>query len=354
MILEANDESEGDGRLNAILAELIQQTEAGLTPDLDEVVRRNPEFTNELREFFQDKARFDLVARPFRPEIDVAAGPVLAEATFLSSEAQSDAQPASAIGVGKKLRYFGDYELLEEVARGGMGVVYKARQSTLKRIVALKMILSGQLAGADAVNRFYAEAEAAAKLVHPNVVPIFEIGNHEGQHYFSMAFIEGESLAHRLVGGPLSPREAAQLMTKVADAISYSHIEGVVHRDLKPANVLLDKVGEPHVTDFGLAKQFSTQSCYGTPAESVANLTATGQILGTPSYMPPEQAAGKTDDVGPLADIYSLGAMLYCVLTGRPPVQAASPIDPRLQVLEREPDQPRQLNPQVRRDLETI
>ena len=354
MTSESIGASEGDTRLNVILAEFIQQTEAGVNPDPQEIISRHPEFAEELQEFFRDKARFDHMAEPFKPGVDLSPQHASVDATLLSSDAQSNSTSTWVPSIGSKLRYFGDYELLEEIARGGMGVVYKARQVNLKRIVALKMILSGQLAGEEAVARFYAEAEAAAKLDHPNIVPIFEIGQHNGQHYFSMAFVEGESLARKLVAGPLPPRDAAQLMKKVADAITYSHIEGVVHRDLKPANVLVDKDGEPRVTDFGLAKRISTQSISGNTQESAANLTTTGQILGTPSYMPPEQASGKTDDVGPLADVYSLGALLYCLVTGRPPFQAASPIDTLLQVLEREPVPPRQLNPEVPRDLETI
>jgi WD40 repeat protein/tRNA A-37 threonylcarbamoyl transferase component Bud32 len=242
------------------------------------------------------------------------------------------------------VRRFGDYELLHEIARGGMGVVYKARQVKLNRVVALKMILAGQLAGKDDIQRFHAEAEAAANLEHPNIVPIFEVGEHQGQHYFSMGFVEGSSLADKVAMGPLPPREAAGLVRKVAEAIGFAHQKGVIHRDLKPANVLLDESGEPKVTDFGLAKKVQGDS----------NLTASGQILGTPSYMPPEQAAGKLDLVAEPADIYSLGAILYTLLSGRPPFQADNHLDTLLQVLEKYPIAPRQLNPNVPRDLETV
>jgi len=246
--------------------------------------------------------------------------------------------------VGSKVRYFGDYELLEEIARGGMGVVYKARQVSLKRIVALKMILAGQLAGEEDIQRFHAEAEAAANLDHPGIVPIYEVGQHEGQHYFSMGYVEGSSLAARVADDPLPPKEAAEYTEKVAEAVAYAHEHGVIHRDLKPANVLLDMNDQPKVADFGLAKK----------VEGDSGLTATGQILGTPGYMPPEQASGKIDQVTETADTYSLGAILYNLLTGRPPFQADNPLDTLMQVLEQEPVSPRQLNPKVPRDLETI
>lgn len=241
-------------------------------------------------------------------------------------------------------RQFGDYELLREIARGGMGVVYKARQKKLNRIVALKMILAGQLASDEDVRRFYAEAEAAAHLDHSGVVPIYEVGQHNGQHFFSMGYVDGRSLAAEVANGPLAPRRAAELARKTAEAVAFAHAKGVVHRDLKPANILLDKSDEPKVTDFGLAKRVETET----------GITQSGAILGTPSYMPPEQAAGKTEEIGPLSDVYSLGAVLYCLLTGRPPFQAARPMETLLLVLAEEPVPPRDLNPGVPRDLETI
>ena|GEM_PF-4539973 len=258
--------------------------------------------------------------------------------------ASADGSAKAATDPGTRVRYFGDYELLDEIARGGMGVVYKARQVNLNRVVALKMILTGELASEEDVQRFYTEAEAAAKLEHPGIVPIFEIGEHTGQHFFSMGFIDGESLADQVKEGPLPPRDAASITKQVAEAIAFAHQNNVIHRDLKPANVLIDRNGQAKVTDFGLAKQ----------TDAGAELTGTGQILGTPGYMPPEQAAGDTDRIGPGADIYSLGAVLYALLTGRAPFQSASVMDTLMQVLEKEPVAPRELNSAVDQDLETI
>ncbi len=265
-------------------------------------------------------------------DLSTAVGPDQTAAT-----ASSPSEPTH-------IRYFGDYEITRELARGGMGVVFEARQMSLNRKVALKMILAGQLAHETDVKRFYTEAEAAANLDHPGIVPIFEVGQHEGQHYFSMGFVEGQSLSQRLTEGPLPPREAAALMTAVADAIDYAHQCGVIHRDLKPGNILLDQKGNPRVTDFGLAKKL----------EGDSGLTGSGQIMGTPSYMPPEQAGGQRAAVGPAADVYALGATLYALITGRPPFQAATAMDTVLQVLSDEPVPPRRLNASIPRDLETI
>ena len=209
-------------------------------------------------------------------------------------------------------RDFGPYELLAEIGRGGMGVVYKARQKALDRTVAVKMILATHLASPEHIRRFQVEAWAAARVRHANIMQIHDVGQHHGQHFFTMEYIEGESLAQRIAHGPLDFEAVARLVTAVARAVDHLHAHGIVHRDLKPSNILLDCDGQPYVTDFGLAKVFVPGS----------EATATGVIAGTPSYMAPEQAAGRSAEVGPAADIYSLGAILYELLTGGPPFRA--------------------------------
>ncbi len=251
---------------------------------------------------------------------------------------------AGAATRAPKIRRFGDYELLEEIARGGMGVVYRARQVSLNRIVAVKTILAGQLASAADVERFRAEAQAAASLQHPNIVAIHEVGLHDGQQYFSMDYIKGRNLAEVVREGPLPARQAARYLKTIAEAIHFAHQRGILHRDLKPSNVLLDLFDQPRVTDFGLAKQMKSDS----------GLTRSGQVLGSPNFMPPEQAASKHGQVGPHSDVYSLGAILYYLLTGRPPFAAETLADTLQQVCQREPAPLRLWNPSVPRDVETI
>jgi serine/threonine-protein kinase len=239
---------------------------------------------------------------------------------------------------------FGDYELLEEIARGGMGVVYRARQKSLSRVVALKMILAGQLASAEDVMRFHAEAQSAANLRHDAIVAIHEVGEHAGHHYFTMEFIEGESLASRLARGPLPALEAARLLQAIAEAIQHAHEQQIIHRDLKPANILLDQRNHPHVTDFGLAKR----------GAAVSETIRPGQVVGTPAFMPPEQAGGKWGAITLSVDVYSLGAVLYAAITGQAPFNAPTPLDTLMLVLEQEPAWPRTLNRTIPRDLEAI
>jgi tRNA A-37 threonylcarbamoyl transferase component Bud32 len=245
---------------------------------------------------------------------------------------------------GTRLGYVGDYELIEEIARGGMGVVYRARQASLKRIVAVKMIRSGELAGEAEVQRFRAEAEAAANLKHPNIVAIHEIGEHEGRHYFSMDFVAGQNLAQLAGGRPVPARQAAEWLKTIAEAVQFAHQRGVLHRDLKPQNILVDAEGRPHVTDFGLAKNLHADS----------GVTQTGAVMGSPGYMAPEQARGRNDLVGPASDVYSLGAVLYELLTGRAPFHGESPMETLHRVVNDEPPRLRSLNADAPVDLETI
>jgi eukaryotic-like serine/threonine-protein kinase len=239
---------------------------------------------------------------------------------------------------------FGDYELIEEIARGGMGVVYRARQLRLNRVVALKMILSGQFASEGERKRFLLEAELAANLDHPNIVPIYEVGAHEGRLYFAMKLVNGGSLAREVSRLCDDPRETARLLATVARAIHFAHERGFIHCDLKPSNILLDASGQPHVTDFGLARKLSEDS----------TLTATGAVLGTPGYMAPEQAAGARRQITSAADVYGLGAILYELLTGQPPFRAPTVMETVMLVLEREPAPPRQIDPGVSPELERI
>ena len=237
------------------------------------------------------------------------------------------------------------YEILKVLGRGAMGVVYKARQRGLKRLVALKMILSGEHASEQDLARFQAEANAVALLQHPGIVQIYEIGEDNGRPFFSLEFVDGLSLHKKLQESPMAPREAAELMHKMADAMAYAHQRGIIHRDLKPANVLLTSDGIPKIGDFGLAKSID---------DDESGITRTGTVMGTPSYMSPEQGMGLTAEIGPLADVYSLGAMLYDMLTGRPPFRGTSVMDTLQQLKTREPVPPIQLQPNVPRDLETI
>jgi eukaryotic-like serine/threonine-protein kinase len=239
---------------------------------------------------------------------------------------------------------FGEYELLEEIARGGMGVIYRARQIRLNRIVALKMILAGQFASKQEVLRFRSEAEAAANLQHPNIVRIHETGERDGHHYFSMDYVAGRTLADIVRDGPLPAQRAAKYVRRIAEAIHYAHSQGVLHRDLKPSNVVIDVNDEPRIADFGLAKRMRDD--FG--------VTVTGQVLGSPNFMPPEQTSTKSGKVGPASDVYGVGAILYCLLTGRPPFHAETIEDLLLLLRDAEPVSPRLLNPSVPRDLETI
>jgi tetratricopeptide (TPR) repeat protein len=321
--------------IDLIYAELVLREEHGEEPQLDEYLQRFPAHTEALRRQLQlHRALQD--SAPLAGLLPSGTSATLAVANALSRRASP--------GNGSAFPTIPGYEIESELGRGGMGVVYKARQLRPQRIVALKMIRAGAYADAHELARFRAEAEAVARLQHANVVQVYEVGEHQGLPYFSLEFCTGGSLAERLKGAPLQPPEAARLVEIVARAMQEAHQHHIIHRDLKPANVLLLEDGTPKVSDFGLAKKL----------DQAGGPTQTGAILGTPSYMAPEQARGRTQDVGPAADVYALGAVLYECLAGRPPFKAATSAETMMQVLTDDPVPVRQLQPKVPRDLETI
>jgi WD40 repeat protein/tRNA A-37 threonylcarbamoyl transferase component Bud32 len=320
-----------------VLGDYMERLDRGEVVDREHLLAQYPALAEELQSYFVGSDELEQFGRRGRAGTP-AAGPPRARL-----ESDGPAGPPAAEVVGPCV---GDYDLLEQIGQGGMGVIYKARQRSLRRLVALKMIRTDRLASlADRV-RFRTEAEAVASLDHPHIVPVYEVGLHDGQPFFSMKLIEGGSLAQHLPRLNADLRAGAGLLAAVARSVHYAHQRGLLHRDLKPGNILLDAQGRPHVTDFGLAKRLGP-----TPGE--ASLTQHGLIVGTPNYMAPEQAAPK-GGVSTATDVYSLGAILYELLTGRPPFVAETPLDTLRQVLDREPASPRSLNRRVDRDLETV
>lgn len=321
--------SRRDEQLADLLAELSERAQAGEPVDINAVARQHPELGGELIELWGAVMLANAIGSHVSSQIDLTENP--------------ESSNSTAVPLELPCRW-GDYELLQELGRGGMGVVYRARQISLNRDVAVKMIIGGRLASASEQARFHSEAESAARLDHPGIVPVYEVGQHDDRPYFTMKYVPGDTLQDRLDSGPLPPREAARLLQEVARAIHFAHQRGVLHRDLKPSNIIIDPQGHAHVTDFGLAKQI----------DQSLNLTRSGAVLGTPAYMPPEQAAGTRGQMGVQSDVYSLGAVLYAMLTGRPPFRAATHVDTVLMVLEQDPTPPHFVNPQANRDLEMI
>jgi serine/threonine-protein kinase len=321
------DEPEDDPSFS-LLEAYLQDLHAGRAPDRVRLLAEHPELADMLACI---EAVEQLVPAGFHPSQGALTLPA-------GQPMPADASP------GAPGADFGNYELVEEIGRGGMGVIWKARQKDLDRVVAIKMILSSHLASTMQVDRFVAEARAMAKLHHPHVVRIHETGQVHGQHYFVMEYIAGPSLAAALARGRLPREKAAELVATVARAVEHLHGQNIVHRDLKPSNILLDTDGLPYVTDFGLVKLLDPGS----------HVTTTGAIVGTPAYMAPEQAAGRAEEVGPRSDVYSLGAILYECLTGLAPFKGETALETLLQVMESEPPQPRQLDPDIPRKLEMI
>jgi tetratricopeptide (TPR) repeat protein/predicted Ser/Thr protein kinase len=378
-------ESDRERRLGEVLAGYFAAVEAGRELSPQELIARHPELASELEGFFADQEQLGRLVAPLRPvakaataevptltgveartpppqfrhsapaatlSLDEARGPILypaitSEQSGWPGPAADDDADAMADGDpprGITVRYFGDYELKRVLGKGGMGVVYQAKQLSLNRLVALKMLRAGIWAGDDEVHRFQNEAEAVANLDHPQIVTIYEVGQYDGRHYFSMRLVEGPSLEKVLDQYAADPRRAARLVSEVARALHHAHQRGILHRDLKPSNILLDGEARPHVTDFGLAKQLERNGA----------LSISGSILGTPQYMSPEQASGSRRAITTVTDVYGLGALLYAALTGRPPFKSDSVLETLDQVRECAAQPPSRVNRKVSRDLEVI
>ena len=337
------DTPDSDEQLAELLDRLLQQHRSGDPVEWSEIRERHPELADELRDVWEAALISERLASWDR------------KTHGSNSWLDIDRSPADPLDVVDVVD-FGDYRIDEEIGRGGMGVVYRAWQFSLRRSVALKRILRGDMASPIDIARFRSEAESAARLRHPHIVSIYEVGTHDGLPYFSMQYVPGTTLAERISRGPLPSREAAELLVPICHAIAHAHRQGVLHRDLKPSNILIDNEGTPIVTDFGLAKWLETEEADRSESASAdaGPLTFSGAILGTPSYLSPEQAAGRRNELGIVTDVYGLGAVLYAMLTGRPPFQAATPMETLSMVLEQDPAPPRLLQPNVDRDLEMI
>ncbi len=346
-------------KLHELIAAYLEALEQGASPDRTQLIADHPDLAAELAVFFANQDHVNRLTAPLRETTPaIVPFPALHTCTLPTGDAavaaasSHSAEPVQEAS-GARVGYFGDYELQGMIAEGGMGVVYRARQLSLNRVLALKMIRSGRLATLADLERFRLEAEAAAQLDHPQIVPIYEIGEHDGHHYFSMKLVNGGNLATHVARYLGQPRAAVRLMVTVARAVHYAHQRGILHRDLKPANILLSGRSDlalehwtPLVTDFGLAKRFEG------PAS--AALTQSGSIVGTPSYMAPEQAEGRREAITIAADVHALGAILYELLTGRPPFQAETLLETLRLVREEEPARLRTIDPKLDRDLETI
>ncbi len=342
-------------RLNQVIADYLEAQESGQAPDRAAFLKQHPGLAGELALFFANQDHVAQLTAPLRDatranfsrESDPALVP------FPGSQPDESEPLACKTSGESSIRYFGDYELIEVLAQGGMGVVYRARQVSLNRELALKMMRAGRFATTGDLERFHLEAEAAAHLDHPHIVPIYEIGEHEGHHYFSMKLVDGGNLAAHVERYAEKPRAAARLVATVARAVHYAHERGILHRDLKPANILLGGPVDgsleervPLVTDFGLAKRFECRN--------EAELTQSGSIVGTPGYMAPEQTEGRRESITTAVDVHALGAILFELLTGRAPFRAETVLETLRMIREQEPVRLMTFNPRIDVDLETI
>ena len=351
MIVDQQSPSVREQRLDQVLGSYLEAVDSGQAPARQELLCRHPDLRPELEAFFAEQDKLDCLTEPLRAVAQATCNQLTTDQTPSPDAERPAGFPDEVAGIT-----VGDYQLLEELGQGGMGVVYKARQTSLNRLVALKTIRADRLASATEMQRFRNEAETAASLDHPHIVTIHEVGEWRAADsarpvlYFSMKLIEGGSLALAVgsgqwaVGSKAIQQCAARLVAVVARAVHHAHERGILHRDLKPSNILLDRAGQPYVTDFGLAKR----------TEADTGLTQSGAIVGTPGYMAPEQAANRKEEITAATDVYGLGAVLYALLTGRPPFQGDSVLDTLEQVREQEPPPPRRINPGVDASLETI
>ena len=309
-----------------VLSSLTERLQGGESIELSDVVERFPNYKDELTELWPLVMLTEMAGEN--------ASPVDEKAAAKENELTEKQLPTT----------FGDFELIEEIGRGGMGVVYRARQQSLGREVALKLILLDHLASETDRARFYAEARAAAKLEHPHIVPVYDLGDVQGRPYISMKLIEGSTLSSQLQNGHMDGKSAAKLLIPLCQAVQYAHENSVLHRDVKPSNIMINHEGQAFLTDFGLAKDLRE-----TPT-----LTRTGAVVGTPAYMPPEQASGQKPTLDPTSDVYSLGAVLYHMITGQPPFVGRTGLETVLMVMEQDPPSPRSLTRGLDRDLEMI
>jgi eukaryotic-like serine/threonine-protein kinase len=345
MMADSGVERSRDEKLHEVLAAYYEAAEKGDDPDRRILLDRHPELAAELADFFAVQDEVNHLASPLRATVS--------QSSDVANSAERDqfhpigllfGEPHSTRSTVEESIAFGDYELQGVIARGGMGIVFRARQRSLNRIVAIKVIRDGARASDDDARRFRNEAEAVAHLDHPNIVPIYEVAEERGCSFFSMKLVEGGNLAERLKEYHGDLRAAAQLMATVARAVHHAHERGILHRDLKPSNILIDERGQPLVADFGLARR----------VEGDSELTQTGAVLGTPAYMAPEQATGRRGTVTKAADIHGLGAILYAILTGRPPFRGVTPLETLQEVQEKIPDPPSTVRQSIDCDLETI